>query len=89
MPIIFMKKGCRKSFQSCDYDFSEKVNLKEHTDPVHIKKRLNQVHGNITSCNCSTCGQNFTLKCTLIKILNRLMRTRIHIDALFVATIIF
>ena len=88
MSIFFMKTGCHKTCQSCDYDFSEKVNLKEHTEPVHIKKRLNQVHGNITSCNCSTCGQNFTLKCTLIKILNRLMRTRIHIDALFVATII-
>ena len=41
MPIIFMKKGCRKSFQSCDYDFSEKVNLKEDTEQVHIKIRLN------------------------------------------------
>ena len=37
-----MKTGCHKTCQSCDYDFSEKVNLKEHTEPVHIKKRLNK-----------------------------------------------
>ena len=83
-----MKTGCHKTCQSCDYDFSEKVNLKEHTEPVHIKKRLNQVHGNITSCNCSTCGQNLTLKCTYKNIMNRLMRKSTHVEPLFEATII-
>ena len=48
-----MKKGCRKSFQSCDYDFSEKVNLKEDTEQVHIKKRLN---------NSSICDHGYSQK---------------------------
>jgi len=34
-----MSKTCK----SCDYDFSEKVNMKEHTEPLHIEKRLNKI----------------------------------------------
>ena len=38
MPIIFMRTGYHKTYKDCNPDFSETVNLKEHTEPVHIKK---------------------------------------------------
>ena len=44
MSIIFMKTGGNKTCQSCDYDFSEIVNMKEHTKPVHIEKRLDKIY---------------------------------------------
>ena len=53
MPIIFMRKGCHKTFQSCLYYFSEKVNLKEDTEQVHIKIRLN---------NSSICDHGYSQK---------------------------
>ena len=53
MPIIFMKKGCHKTYLSCDFDSPEKVNLKEHVQPVHMKKRLN---------NSSICDHSYSQK---------------------------
>ena len=34
-----METGCNKTCQSCDYDFFEIVNIKEH-EPVRIEKML-------------------------------------------------
>jgi len=41
--VFLVKTGCNKICQSCHYDFSEKVNLREHTEPIHIEKRLNKI----------------------------------------------
>ena len=39
----FLKDRMSKTCKSCDYDFSERVNMKEHTEPLHIKKRLDKI----------------------------------------------
>ena len=53
MPIIFMRTGCQKTCTSCEYDSSEKFNSKEHTEPIHIKKILN---------NSSVCDHGYSQK---------------------------
>ena len=53
MPIIFMRTGCQKTCTSCEYDSSKKFNSKEHTEPIHIKKILN---------NSSVCDHGYSQK---------------------------
>ena len=36
-----MRTRCHATSKNCEYDSFEKVTLKEHGKPVHIKKRLN------------------------------------------------
>ena len=58
MAIIFIRTGYHKLYKDCDSDFSEKVNLKEHTEPVHIKKKLNKI---------SICDYDYSQKSELLK----------------------